>query len=56
MAAFAAVLTGLVLEIRQFRVLNVLDGRRWASKVKDDDVAPSGGPPDKTEGHKGHDG
>jgi len=54
-AGFATVLVGLVLEIRQFRVLNMLDGRRWAGKVRDDDVAPSGGPPDRAGGHKGHD-
>ncbi len=46
-AGFAAAVTGLVLEMRHIPVLSMLDGRRWAGKVKDDDVAPSGGPPDK---------
>jgi putative Mg2+ transporter-C (MgtC) family protein len=54
-AGFAALVTGLVLEMRHIRVLSALDGRRWAGKVRDDDVAPSGGPPDKAGGHKGHD-
>ena len=55
-AGFATVLTALVLEIRHIRGLNVLDGRRWAGKVRDDDVAPSGGPPDQPERGKARDG
>jgi len=39
-AAVATVLTAFVLEIRHIRVLNVLDGRRWASRFRDDEAPP----------------
>jgi putative Mg2+ transporter-C (MgtC) family protein len=42
-AGFATVLTGFVLEIRHIRVLSMLDGRRWAGKVRDDE-APADAP------------
>jgi putative Mg2+ transporter-C (MgtC) family protein len=41
-AVVATVLTGFVLEIRHIRVLNVLDGRRWASRFADDEAPPRG--------------
>jgi putative Mg2+ transporter-C (MgtC) family protein len=44
-AGVATVITGFVLEIRHVRVLNMLDGRRWTGKVRDDDIAPEEGPP-----------
>jgi putative Mg2+ transporter-C (MgtC) family protein len=37
-AGFATVLTGFVLEIRHIHVLSMLDGRRWAGKVRDDEA------------------
>lgn len=40
-AAVATVLTAFVLEIRHIRVLNVLDGRRWASRFRDDEAPPA---------------
>jgi putative Mg2+ transporter-C (MgtC) family protein len=37
-AGAATVLTGLVLEIRHVPVLNMLDGRRWAERFRDDEA------------------
>ena len=37
-AGAATVLTGLVLEIRHVPVLNMLDGRRWAGRFRDDEA------------------
>ena len=37
-AVVATVLAGFVLEIRHVRVLNVRDGRRWASRFRDDEA------------------
>jgi putative Mg2+ transporter-C (MgtC) family protein len=44
-AGFATVLTAFVLEIRHVRVLNMLDGRRWAGKVRDDETGPGSAAP-----------
>ncbi|MGB6578022.1 MAG: MgtC/SapB family protein [Streptosporangiaceae bacterium] len=41
-AAVATVLAGFVLEIRHVRVLNMLDGRRWAGRLRDDEAPPPG--------------
>jgi len=41
-AAAATVLAGFVLEIRHVRVLNMLDGRRWAGRFRDDETPPPG--------------
>jgi putative Mg2+ transporter-C (MgtC) family protein len=47
LAGMATVLTLVVLEIRHVRVLDMLDGRRWAGKIPDDDSPPGGlAPPD----------
>jgi putative Mg2+ transporter-C (MgtC) family protein len=43
-AVVATVLAGFVLEIRHVRVLNMLDGRRWASRFRDDEEALPGDP------------
>ncbi len=43
-AAVATLLTVFVLEIRHIRVLNVLDGRRWAGRVRDDELPLPGDP------------
>ncbi len=46
-AAVATLLTVFVLEIRHFKVLNMLDGRRWAGRFRDDEAplpGDSGGP------------
>ncbi len=40
----ATVLAGFVLEIRHVRVLNMLDGRRWASRFRDDEAPLPGDP------------
>ena len=40
-ATVATVLAGFVLEIRHVRVLNMLDGRRWAA-LRDDEAPPPG--------------
>jgi putative Mg2+ transporter-C (MgtC) family protein len=40
-AGVATVLTLLILEIRHVKVLNVLDGRRWAGHFRDDET-PAG--------------
>jgi putative Mg2+ transporter-C (MgtC) family protein len=37
-AAAATALTVFVLEIRHVRVLNMLDGRRWAGRFRDDEA------------------
>jgi putative Mg2+ transporter-C (MgtC) family protein len=37
-AAVATVLSAFVLEIRHFRVLSMLDGRRWAGRFRDDEA------------------
>ncbi len=37
-AAVATVLAGFVLEIRHVKVLNILDGRRWAARFRDDEA------------------
>jgi putative Mg2+ transporter-C (MgtC) family protein len=42
-AGAATVLTTLVLEIRHSKVLNVLDGRRWAGRFRDDEAQLPGG-------------
>jgi putative Mg2+ transporter-C (MgtC) family protein len=44
-AGFATVLTAFVLEIQHIPVLSMLDGRHWASKIRDDDVPPDDEPP-----------
>jgi putative Mg2+ transporter-C (MgtC) family protein len=49
-AGAGTVLALFVLEIRHVRVLNMLDGRRWAARFRDDEEAPSDrvpGQPDK---------
>ena len=51
-AAVATALTAFVLEIRHVRVLNLLDGRRWASRFKDDET-PLPGDPGGPEGSAG---
>jgi putative Mg2+ transporter-C (MgtC) family protein len=38
------VLEGFVLEIRHVRVLNMLDGRRWAGRFRDDEAPLPGDP------------
>ncbi len=43
-AVVATVLAGFVLEIRHVRVLNILDGRRWASRFRDDEEPLHGDP------------
>jgi putative Mg2+ transporter-C (MgtC) family protein len=43
-AVVATVLAGFVLEIRHVRVLNVLDGRRWAGRFRDDEAPLPGDP------------
>ena len=43
-AGAATVLTGLVLEIRHVPVLNMLDGRRWAGRFRDDEAPVPGQP------------
>jgi putative Mg2+ transporter-C (MgtC) family protein len=43
-AAVATVLTMFVLEIRHIKMLSVLDGRRWASRFRDDEAPPPGDP------------
>jgi putative Mg2+ transporter-C (MgtC) family protein len=45
LAGMATVLTLFVLEIRHIRVLDMLDGRRWAGKIPDDDSPPGGSAP-----------
>ncbi len=49
-AGFATVLTGFVLEIRHIRVLSMLDGRRWAGKVSDDEAPLHESPPGSPRG------
>ncbi len=49
-AAAATVLTMFVLEIRHIRVLNMLDGRRWAGRVHDDEAPLPGDPGPKGSG------
>jgi putative Mg2+ transporter-C (MgtC) family protein len=39
-AVAATLLAVFVLEIRHIRVLNVLDGRRWAGRFPDDELPP----------------
>jgi putative Mg2+ transporter-C (MgtC) family protein len=39
-AGAATLLALFVLEIRHVRVLNMLDGRRWAGSFRDDETAP----------------
>jgi len=39
-AGAGTVLALFVLEIRHVRVLNILDGRRWAARFRDDEEAP----------------
>jgi putative Mg2+ transporter-C (MgtC) family protein len=39
-AGFATLLTALVLEIQHVRALSMLDGRRWAGKIHDNDMPP----------------
>jgi putative Mg2+ transporter-C (MgtC) family protein len=49
-AGAGTVLALFVLEIRHVRVLNMLDGRRWAARFRDDEEAPRArvpGQPDK---------
>lgn len=46
-AAFATVLTAFVLEIRHIRWLDMLDGRRWMGKIRDDEAPPGGGSSEK---------
>jgi putative Mg2+ transporter-C (MgtC) family protein len=41
-ATVATALAGFVLEIRHVRVLNMLDGRRWAGRLQDDEAPPPG--------------
>jgi len=41
-AAVATVLAVFVLEIRHVRVLNMLDGRRWAARFRDDEAPRPG--------------
>lgn len=48
-AVAATVLALFVLEIRHIRVLNMLDGRRWAGRVRDDETPP-GAPPSRKPG------
>ena len=55
-AAVATVLTAFVLEIRHIRVLNVLDGRRWASRFRDDEAPPGGFRTSADAGHSGGSG
>jgi len=43
-AGMATVLTLFVLEIRYFRWLGMLDGRRWAGRIRDDEAPPGGRP------------
>lgn len=43
-AGVATLLTAFVLEIRHVRVLSMLDGRRWASRFRDDEAPPPGHP------------
>jgi putative Mg2+ transporter-C (MgtC) family protein len=43
-ATVATLLTVFVLEIRHVRVLNMLDGRRWAGRVRDDEAPLPGDP------------
>jgi putative Mg2+ transporter-C (MgtC) family protein len=43
-AGAATVLAGLVLEIRHVPVLNMLDGRRWAGRFRDDEEPAPGQP------------
>ena len=42
-SGFATVLAMFVLEIRHIRVLNMLDGRRWAERFRDDEAMPHHG-------------
>jgi putative Mg2+ transporter-C (MgtC) family protein len=49
-AAVATVLTMFVLEIRHVRVLNILDGRRWAARFRDDEAPLPGDPGPKGSG------
>src|SRR5713226_921969 len=49
-AAVATVLTMFVLEIRHVRVLNMLDGRRWAGRFRDDEAPLPGDPGPKGSG------
>ena len=44
-AGFATLLTGFVLEIRHIPWLSMLDGRRWAGKVREDEAPPGDGAP-----------
>ena len=44
-AGFATLLTAFVLEIQHVRWLSMLDGRRWAGKIRDDDMPPDDTPP-----------
>jgi putative Mg2+ transporter-C (MgtC) family protein len=44
-AGFATLLTAFVLEIQHVHVLNMLDGRRWTGKIRDDDVDLDSNPP-----------
>jgi putative Mg2+ transporter-C (MgtC) family protein len=47
-AAAATLLALFVLEIRHIRVLSMLDGRRWASRIHDDEPPPvRAGPEDE---------
>jgi putative Mg2+ transporter-C (MgtC) family protein len=39
-AAAATLLSLFVLEIRHVRVLSMLDGRRWAKRIRDDEPPP----------------
>jgi putative Mg2+ transporter-C (MgtC) family protein len=43
-AGVATALALFVLEIKHVRVLSMLDGRRWAGLVRDDESPPGGGP------------
>jgi putative Mg2+ transporter-C (MgtC) family protein len=43
-ATVATLLTVFVLEIRHVRVLNMLDGRRWTGRVRDDEAPLPGDP------------
>jgi putative Mg2+ transporter-C (MgtC) family protein len=41
MATVATALAVLALEIRHIRILQVLDGRRWSDRFRDDDATPA---------------
>jgi uncharacterized membrane protein YhiD involved in acid resistance len=52
-AGVATALALFVLELRHFKVLSMLDGRRWAHRFRHDDAPPRGSTPGDASGGAG---